>query len=314
MADVTISQLSKGTPVGSNIIPYSTGNNTLGVPVSGIFQDTSSVGINTSVPNTTLDIRGTGIQVFNSIGFPNIGTVAIQGTGPQPTVGQPSGYHTCLDFKVSHTNAVGGRIALEGGFYGSTMKFGTSNLYGSNLNTAMVIDSSGNVGVGTTNPQTKLDINGTVTATAYRGGELIQYTPRLYFSGAPATVTYNTDRTGAYYFRIGKVVSVYGVIAITSKSLPSGQTNPFVTIEVPPGLPGGVTDFGGAGMGFPFSYIASGLTLPSTARLNGGVITIGTNDFRPYMSFTDGGSVRHINYDEISSNFQIQFSFSYICA
>jgi len=39
MADVTISQLTEGTPTGNNILPYSTGSTTLGVPVSAIFQN-----------------------------------------------------------------------------------------------------------------------------------------------------------------------------------------------------------------------------------------------------------------------------------
>ena len=47
MADVTISQLTQGVPTGGNVLPYSTGLNTLGVPVSAMFQNTSKVGIGT---------------------------------------------------------------------------------------------------------------------------------------------------------------------------------------------------------------------------------------------------------------------------
>ena len=42
MADVTISSLPTGTPSGNNILPYSTGSNTLGAPVSALYQGSSS--------------------------------------------------------------------------------------------------------------------------------------------------------------------------------------------------------------------------------------------------------------------------------
>jgi len=52
MADVTISQLTRNVPSGNNILPYSTGSNTLGVPVSAIFQNTTSnIGIGLNVTN-----------------------------------------------------------------------------------------------------------------------------------------------------------------------------------------------------------------------------------------------------------------------
>ena len=62
MADVTISALTQGTPAGGNILPYSTGSNTLGVPVSAIFQNIDRVGINTTTPRAELEVNG-GIRV-----------------------------------------------------------------------------------------------------------------------------------------------------------------------------------------------------------------------------------------------------------
>jgi len=58
MADVTISQLTKGTPAGNNILPYSTGSNTLGTPVSAIFQNAGNIGIGISNPTAKLDVFG----------------------------------------------------------------------------------------------------------------------------------------------------------------------------------------------------------------------------------------------------------------
>ena len=45
MADVTISQLTPGTPNGNHLLPYSTGSTTLGASVSAIFENTNNVGI-----------------------------------------------------------------------------------------------------------------------------------------------------------------------------------------------------------------------------------------------------------------------------
>ena len=58
MADVTISSLSIGTPAGNNTIPYSTGTNTLGVPVSAILQNAGNIGIGTITPQAKLDVVG----------------------------------------------------------------------------------------------------------------------------------------------------------------------------------------------------------------------------------------------------------------
>ena len=57
MADVTISQLTNGVPAGNNLLPYSTGTVTLGVPVSAMFQNTSKVGIGTTDPLYNLHLN-----------------------------------------------------------------------------------------------------------------------------------------------------------------------------------------------------------------------------------------------------------------
>jgi len=72
MADVTISNLTKGIPAGSAILPYSTGNSTLGVPVSAIFQNTSNLLIGTDyMPGYTtnkLSVNG-GVLMDGDISF-----------------------------------------------------------------------------------------------------------------------------------------------------------------------------------------------------------------------------------------------------
>jgi len=56
MADVTISSLPLGTPSGSALLPYSTGNSTLGVPVSAILQNAGNIGIGINSPQNKLHV------------------------------------------------------------------------------------------------------------------------------------------------------------------------------------------------------------------------------------------------------------------
>ena len=59
MADVTISSLPLGAPLGNHLLPYSTGSNTLAVATSAIFQNTTSnIGIGTTNPSAALDVNG----------------------------------------------------------------------------------------------------------------------------------------------------------------------------------------------------------------------------------------------------------------
>ena len=58
MADVTISQLTQGTPAGSGLIPFSTGSSTLAVPASAILQNVGNVGVGTVNPSSKLTISG----------------------------------------------------------------------------------------------------------------------------------------------------------------------------------------------------------------------------------------------------------------
>ena len=58
MADVTISALTRGTPAGNNVVPYSTGTDTLGTAVSAMFHNAGNVGIGTAAPAAKLDVNG----------------------------------------------------------------------------------------------------------------------------------------------------------------------------------------------------------------------------------------------------------------
>lgn len=123
-----------------------------------------NVGIGTSFPSSTLEIakndqtNGATLSITNSF----------NGTGW--TVNDIIG---TIDFKIADSSTpqkVRGQIKvihdLTGGTYpfANAMTFTTA--YADVLNERMRIDSSGNVGIGTTTPSTKLQVAGTVTATA----------------------------------------------------------------------------------------------------------------------------------------------------
>jgi len=219
MADVTISQLTQGTPAGNNIVPYSTGLNTLGVPVSAVFQNTSSIGINTSIPNTTLDVKGVGIQSFASIGNNTVGPIALQGVGPTPSPNLNDGYHTCLDFKAGHINLIAGRIAIQSNHEGSIMKFGTSNLYGTNLITAMEINRSGIV-TKPYNPYLEAYVNTSITN--YDGTDWIAPVVKYDTVALQIGNNYNTS-TGLFTAPIAGVYNVHaGVYTITNARVHTG--------------------------------------------------------------------------------------------
>ena len=85
MADVTISQLTAGAPAGNNIIPYSTGTDTLGVPVSAMFQNTSVIKTSTLGSLDGLQLY-TNKAVKKSFWF-IVKTLATTGPGAGPNAG-----------------------------------------------------------------------------------------------------------------------------------------------------------------------------------------------------------------------------------
>jgi len=135
MADVTISQLSRNVPSGNNILPYSTGSNTLGVPVSAIFQNVSTrVGINS---NSTYS--GAGLQVNGSV------LLTLSGGNQLGLISGPQRWD--LDVDVSADNAFRVR--------NMTYPAGVTS-------TCLTIVTAGNIGIGVVSPTTnmKMDLYG----------------------------------------------------------------------------------------------------------------------------------------------------------
>jgi hypothetical protein len=95
-----------------------------------------SVGIGTSSPDTILDING-------RVVYPSVKLQASNLTGRFMTLGMDSSVDMAISAQGSSTNLVFKTVNTE----------------------RMRIDSAGKVGIGTTNPSSKLDVDGIITAT-----------------------------------------------------------------------------------------------------------------------------------------------------
>jgi hypothetical protein len=131
-----------------------TGDTTLqnGFPTGDIVLlpgTSGNVGIGTSVPASPLHVA----VDQGRTSYTGTGSTTILANGVSANNGVSS-----LGLGVAGNVPIG-IIGLDKTALGSKMFFGTSNSYGSGItNTAMLIDQAGNVGIGTTSPQTALHI------------------------------------------------------------------------------------------------------------------------------------------------------------
>jgi len=134
MADVTINGLTPGTPAGNNILPYSTGANTLSVPVSALFHNAGNIGIGTSNPVTRLTVNGDSFLNYTNTSGLLLRNVASENRIDSYNYPITQGYPLAV--------------------LASTVRFQNASTE------TMRIDAAGNVGIGTSTPQARLDVNG----------------------------------------------------------------------------------------------------------------------------------------------------------
>ena len=122
------------------------------------FWDASEerLGIGTSTPDTKLYVQESSAGALTVIKARN-GTVAVD-TGASIEL---SGYYKAGKIAGTNDNA--------GTSYAGALRFYTNSNSTNDFVERMIINSSGNVGIGTTSPTQKLDVNGTVKATAFQG-------------------------------------------------------------------------------------------------------------------------------------------------
>lgn len=128
-----------------------------------LFLDASTdrVGIGTATPAAKLDVNGPA-SVTSFTGATRLG-VTVKGS---TTATDYSG----IDFSGNNQIVPTARIAVLTESGGSSLVFGTSNNYATGItNSALVIDFSGNVGIGTATPGKKLEVDGVVLCTNTNG-------------------------------------------------------------------------------------------------------------------------------------------------
>ncbi|PYV25806.1 MAG: hypothetical protein DMG27_08775, partial [Acidobacteria bacterium] len=132
-----------------------------------------NVGIGTTSPSATLEVNGTakfnrpanfaGLISSRVLAHPTVFANTDQGQATVVTPNTTSGDFAKLTFgNWGCANNVCAAIGMHPTPYGSYLEFGTSNNYAAGVtNTALTIDYSGSVGIGTTTPRAMLEVNGT---------------------------------------------------------------------------------------------------------------------------------------------------------
>jgi hypothetical protein len=234
------------TPSNSNhAFAASSGATVINTGASGIID----LEINTTSALYIANNRNVGIGTTSPSSFLHIGTYASSGKYIDSSTlpNTPSNYLLTLT-PPSTTNYYGGGIGWSegtntaasinayddgaGGALGLVIATGNNTT----LTERMRITSGGNVGIGTTSPSEKLDVNGNIKASNLYSGT---YTPTL-------SSVYNIASSTAFvcqYMRVGNVVTVSGVINVTATA-----TNTWTRISMT--LP--------ISSNFDFSYRAGG--------------------------------------------------------
>ncbi len=123
------------------------------IPAISILRSNNNVGIGTTNPVTKLHIEGASVNWNEMVPGKNYGTIHLS-TGTSL-----DHYGNAITWGASDAgNAQAGIYVRSDGSYGTKMYFATTDSYVTGSKTRLFIGHNGNVGIGTTSPNAKLDI------------------------------------------------------------------------------------------------------------------------------------------------------------
>ena len=180
---------------------------------TGKITTTNRIGIGTTNPSSTADIWGLQANTGSTSASLPTGTLRLAFAGGENggTYGSSlvfsQKWFTNTEAQVAVAQITGIKLAGNGNF-GGGLTFFTSDGQADNLAERLRITSSGNVGIGTTNPLYKLDILGD-----------INFTGTFYQNGSPFVASRWTSGTGDNIYRLNGSVGI-------------GTTNPAARLDV----------------------------------------------------------------------------------
>ena len=277
----------------TNYIPKFTGTSTLGNSV--IYDNSGLIGIGTTSPGAKLHIAAaalgtsTGDSVLNSIHYNSNGnseeleikSVRTSAGSDWTTAGKR------IQMRIDSTYMGYMQFNGTGNQAGISFGTGTTTSAPGNVTERMRIDSSGNVGIGTASPSSKLHLNGTttlltITDTTYNRTSEIGYldSANLYLA--------NDNASNTYIGRYNNVFLAYG-----GGNVGIGTTSPTQLLDVTSTSSNAVLNLDG------LSTATTGLLFRGSGVERGRIVFANSNDMRftvgisasEYMRITSTGNV-----------------------
>lgn len=205
----------------SNTGMYHLTTSTIGFSTAGaprmVINSSGDVGIGTTSPSYRADVRGTGMQLLGGSG--NTPTVFyLNTTGVGSTSGEIQFVNSGHFIACTDSNPYKGTYSLVGSGHNIVYSSGGHNFYNGNIRVYtnnLYVD--GNVGVGTTSPAYKLDVNGGIQ------GANCRIAVQGSVDGTSARGIYMWDLTDTNW-------GIYVATSNASKSLANGNTCGFGTV------------------------------------------------------------------------------------